>query len=144
MWDTRFFKSEILDEDRKARPGHTPIWRRDRGWGGYRWAHKKYLFALETGLFNIPCKFRLTCLNDSVVRPVFSVLAANIYTKLHSIFGFLARVTIFLSGVCLSKHFFLYDMIGSLRISLSNGCCCPKCHLLIRSFCKVWRFGTVG
>ena len=29
MWDTRFFKGEMRDEDRKARPGHTPIRMRD-------------------------------------------------------------------------------------------------------------------
>ena len=105
----------------------------------------KSIYLLLKQAYSIcPCKLRLTCLNNSVVRPVFSVLAANVYTKLHGIFGFLARVTIFLSGVCLSEHFFLYGMIGSLRISLSNGCCCPKCRLLIRIFCKVWRFGTVG
>ena len=89
----------------------------------------------------LPCKLRLTCLNVSVVRPVFSVLATNVYTKHH---GFLALVIIFLSRVCLSEHLFLYDVIGSLRISLSNGCCCTKYHLLIRIFCKVWRFGTIG
>ena len=54
IWDTRFFKGEMRDEDRKARPGHTPIRRRDRGWDGYRRAHKKYFFALETGLINAP------------------------------------------------------------------------------------------
>ena len=27
MWDTRFFNGEIRVEDRKARLGHTPIWR---------------------------------------------------------------------------------------------------------------------
>ena len=54
MWDTRFFNGEIRVEDRKARPGHTPIRRRDRGWDGYRRAHKKYFFALETGLINAP------------------------------------------------------------------------------------------
>ena len=42
----------MRDEDRKARPGHTPIRRRDGGWNGYRRAHKKYFFALETGLIN--------------------------------------------------------------------------------------------
>ena len=80
----------------------------------------------------LPCKLRLTGLNDSVVRPVFSLLATNAYTKLLGIFGFLALVIIFRSRICLSEHFFLYDIIGSLRISLSNGCCCTKCHLLLR------------
>ena len=80
----------------------------------------------------LPCKLRLTGLNDSVVRPVFSLLATNAYTKLLGIFGFLALVIIFRSRICLSEHFFLYDIIGSLRISLSNGCYCTKCHLLLR------------
>ena len=52
MRDTRSFNGEIRVEDSKARPGHTPIRRRDRGWDGYRRAHKKYFFALETGLIN--------------------------------------------------------------------------------------------
>ena len=77
-------------------------------------------------------KLRLSGLTDSVVRRFFSVLATNVYTKLHGIFGFFALVIIFLSRVCLSEHFFLYDIIGSLRISLSSGCCCNKCHFLIR------------
>ena len=77
-------------------------------------------------------KLRLSGLTDSVVRRFFSVLATNVYTKRHGIFGFLALVIIFLSRVCLSEHFFLYDIIGSLRISLSSGCCCSKCHFLIR------------
>ena len=92
----------------------------------------------------LPCKLKLTCLNDSVVRPVFTVLATNVYTKLHGIFGFLALVIILLPQVCLSEHFFLDDIIGSLRISLSYGCCCCKYHLLIRNFYKVWTSGTVG
>ena len=54
MWNTRYFKGEMRDEDRKARPGHTPIRMRDRGWDRYRRAHKKYFFALETGLINAP------------------------------------------------------------------------------------------
>ena len=41
-------------------------------------------------------------------------------------------IIIFLSRVCLSEHLFLYDIISSLRISLTNVCCCRKCHLLIR------------
>ena len=77
-------------------------------------------------------KLRLSGLTDSVVSRFFSVLATNVYTKLHGIFGFLALVIIFLSQVCLSEHFFLHDIIGSWRISLSNGCCCNKCHMLIR------------
>ena len=93
----------------------------------------------------LPCKLRLTGLNDSVVRPVFSVLATNVCTKLHGIFGFLALVIIFLSRVCLSEHFFLYDIIGSLRISLSYSCCCTKCHLLIRILygLEIWNFWIV-
>ena len=54
MWDKRFFNGEIRVEDRKARLRHTPIRRRDRGWDGHRRAHKKYFFALETGLINAP------------------------------------------------------------------------------------------
>ena len=42
MWDTRFFNGEIRVEDRKARPGHTLIRRRDRGWDRYRRANKEY------------------------------------------------------------------------------------------------------
>ena len=42
MWDTRFFNGEIRVEDRKARPGHIPIRRRDRGCDRYRRAHKEY------------------------------------------------------------------------------------------------------
>ena len=93
----------------------------------------------------LPCKLRLTGLNDSVVRPVFSALATNVCTKLHGIFGFLALVIIFLSRVCLSEHFFLYDIISSLRISLSNSCCCTKCHLLIRILygLEIWNFWIV-
>ena len=88
----------------------------------------------------LPCKLKLTCLNDSVVRPVFSVLATNVYTKLHGIFGFLALVIIFLSRVCLSEHLFLHNVIGSLRISHGNGCCCTICDLLVRDFV---RFGDL-
>ena len=53
-WDVGYeiLKVVMRDEDRKARPGHTPIRRRDGGWNGYRRAHKKYFFALETGLIN--------------------------------------------------------------------------------------------
>ena len=47
----------------------------------------------------------------------------------------------FLSRVCLSDHLFLYDIIGFLRISLRNGCCCTECHLLIRNFFV--RFGDL-
>ena len=89
-------------------------------------------------------KLRLSGLTDSVVSRFFSVLATNVYTKLHGIFGFLALVIILLPQVCLSEHFFLYDIIGSLRIFLSYGCCCSKYHLLIRNFYKVWTSGTVG
>ena len=88
----------------------------------------------------LPCKLKLTCLNDSVVRPVFTVLATNVYTKLHGIFGFLALVIIFLSRVCLSEHLFLHNVIGSLRISHGNGCCCTICDLLVRDFV---RFGDL-
>ena len=88
----------------------------------------------------LPCKLGLTSLNDSVVRPAFSVLAANVYTKLHGIFGFLALAIIFLSRARLSEPLFLY---GFLRIPLSSGCCCTKCDLLIRIFYKVWGFGSV-
>ena len=90
-------------------------------------------------------KLRLSGLTDSVVSRFFSVLATNVYTKLHGIFGFLALVIIFLSRVCLSEHFFLYDIIGSLRISLSNSCCCTKCHLLIRILygLEIWNFWIV-
>ena len=47
-----------------------------------------------------------------------------------------------LTSMSLSERPFLYDIMGgSLKISLSNGCCCMKYHLLIRiSF----RFGTAG
>ena len=82
----------------------------------------------------LPCKLGLTGLNDFVVRPVFSLLAANVYTKLHGIFGFLALAIIFLSRARLSEPLFLYGIIGLLRIPLSNGCCCTKCDLLIRIF----------
>ena len=92
----------------------------------------------------LPCKLGLTGLNDSVVRPVFSVLAANVYTKLHGIFGFLALAIIFLSRTRLSEPLFLYGIIGFLRIPLSNGCCFTKCDLLIRIFYKVWGFGLLN
>ena len=36
MWDRRFSKGEMRDEDSKARPGQSPIRSRDRGWDGYR------------------------------------------------------------------------------------------------------------
>ena len=56
MWNTRYFKGEMWDEDRKARPGHTLIRMQDRGWNRCRRAPKKCFFALETGLINAPVK----------------------------------------------------------------------------------------
>ena len=42
--------------------------------------------------------------------------------------GFLTFLIILLSRVCLNERPFLYDITGcSLKISLSNGCCCTKC-----------------
>ena len=48
-------------------------------------------------------------------------------------FGFLAVVLIVLTSMSLSERPFLYDIMGSsLKISFSNGCCCIKCHFLVR------------
>ena len=36
----------------------------------------------------------------------------------------------------------MYDMMrGSLKISFSNGCCCIRCHVLVKISV---RFGTAG
>ena len=89
----------------------------------------------------LPCKLGLTGPNDSVVCRTFSVIVTSVYTTL-TMSDFPAFVIIFLSLVCLSKRPFLYDVIsGSLKTSLNNGCCCAKCHLLIRIFLG---FGCVG
>ena len=56
--------------------------------------------------------------------------------------GYLAFVIILLSRVRLSECPFLYDIVGgSLKISLSNDCCCTKCHLLMKNSLM---FRTVG
>ena len=76
----------------------------------------------------LPCKLGLAGVNDSVLRPVFSVLVTSVYT-----------ITYYFRFSRLRDNFaiaspFLYDIVGdSVKISLSNGCCCTKCHLLIRN-----------
>ena len=80
----------------------------------------------------LPCKLRLTGLNDSVVRPVFS---AQVFIRI-------SMVIFLFSRVFLSERLVLYGSNGGyLRISLSNDCCCTKCHLFVRISL---RCGNVG
>ena len=80
----------------------------------------------------LPCKLRLTGLNDSVVRPVLSV----------QVFIRISMVIFLFSRVFLSERPVLYgNNGGSLRISLSNDCFCTNCHLFVRISL---RCGNVG
>ena len=68
----------------------------------------------------LPCKLKLTGLNDSVVRPVFSV----------QVFIRILMVIFLFSRVFLSERLVLYcSNGGSLKISLSKDYCCTNCHL---------------
>ena len=80
------------------------------------------------------CKRGLTDLNYSVIPLVFSVFVDR-HTRLH------LYVIILLSTISSSERPVMYYIIGSLKISLSNGRCCIKRHLLIRIS---WRLRTVG
>ena len=47
-----------------------------------------------------------------------------------------------LTGISLRERPFLYDIMGgSLKIGISNGCCCIRYHFLVK---VSLRFGTAG
>ena len=85
-----------------------------------------------------PCNLEFIGLNDFVVRPV-----CTYYVCLHgSMACSVSRLCYNFALTSISERFFLYDIMGgSLKISPRNGCCCIKCHLLIRTSLG---FGTVG
>ena len=85
-----------------------------------------------------PCNLEFIGLNDFVVRTV-----CTCYVCLHgSMACSVSRLCYNFALTSISERFFLYDIMGgSLKISPRNGCCCIKCHLLIRTSLG---FGTVG